>query len=155
MPGRFRALEMTMQNTKSIELSQTRGGKWMLRLPEGKSYKQRRMIGQSIGDELHVSRDPDRHFFNRYQGFGFSYDLLSRVPYEILVLHLNANSLFITKRKALKRGKFLNFKKRRLERQIFLSPNDFYQTRTEAMEWDAANPERKYEQENKQMSLFA
>ncbi len=144
-----------MQDTQAVRLSQTPGGKWMLQLPEGKNYKQRRMIGQSIGDELHVSRDPDRHFFYRYNGYGFSYDLLSRVPYQILVLHLHANKLYISKRKALKTGRFLNFKKRRLERQLFLSPDEFYPDRQSAEKWDLENPERKKHETDIQGELFA
>lgn len=141
-----------------VRLEQKPGGKIFLHLPEGKSYKQRRMIGELRGNELHVSRDPDRHFFYRYGGYGFSYDLLSRVPYSVLVLHLNTNKIYITKRKALKYGKFLNFKKRRLERQIFLSPNDFNQDRVSAEKWDVENPEQRNKDVNQsddiQGSLF-
>jgi hypothetical protein len=144
-----------MEDNNAVRLSQTPGGKIFLHLPEGKSYKQKRMIGQIEGDTLHVSRDPDRHFFYRYQGYGFSYDLLSRVPYQILCLNLNSNTIFISKRKALQRGKFLNFKKRRLERQLFLSPDDFYATRSEAEAWERDNPERKSERpDHTQGELF-
>lgn len=144
-----------MQNTHSAHLTQT-GSKIFLTLP-GKNYKSKRMIGQIKGDELHVERDPARHYFYRYNGYGFSYDLLSRVPYTVLCLHLNANRLYISKRKALAVGKFLNFQKRRLERQLFLSPSEFYQSRSDAEVWDAEHPEPKPEtkqNENLQTELF-
>ena len=141
-----------MQNNTSATLTQTSGGKIYLHLPN-KNYKSRRMIGEIKNDILHVSRDPDRHFFYRYQGYGFSY-LLSRVPFKILCLHLNTRKLFITKRKALAVGRFLNFQKRRLERQLFVSPNEFYTSRAEAEAWDAEHPEPKPESDNPQTELF-
>ena len=109
-----------MQNNTSATLTQSPGGKIFLSLP-GKSYKSRRMIGQLDGDTLHVDRDPDRHLFRKFNSFGFAHELIKRTPFRVLAVHLPFGEiLYTTKKLLLERGRFLNFKSNRLEKQIFL-----------------------------------
>ena len=122
-----------MQNTHSAHLTQTSGGKIFQTLP-GKNYKPRRLIGELRSDELHVDRDPEKHFMRAVQGYGFSYDLIKRTDFKILVVHLPYDTLYTTKKYLLKHGRFLNFQKNKLEKQIFLPVCEFGLER--ARQWE-------------------
>ncbi|MBA4312672.1 MAG: hypothetical protein C0417_08580 [Chlorobiaceae bacterium] len=106
-------------------LTVTRSGKVLLTLPN-KEYKSRRHIGDVIENTLHVKRDPTRHFFNRFNGYGFCYELMRDGSFERVVVHLPFGKTLVTTRKhILAKGKILNFQKNKLEKQIYLSLDDY------------------------------
>lgn len=101
-------------------------GQIFLRLP-GKSYKSQRRIGWLAGDTLFVERDPRTHLFRAGGGsYGFCFELVSRTAYKILCVNLPfSQRLVTTKNYLLAHGSFLNFQRKRLEKQIFLKVSEF------------------------------
>lgn len=110
-----------MQNS---QISVSSSGKVYLNLPN-KEYKSRRHIGDVIENTLHVKRDPTKHFFHRFNGYGFCYELMRDGSFERVVVHLPfGQSLVTTRKHILLKGKILNFQKNKLEKQIYLSLDD-------------------------------
>lgn len=102
-----------------------RDGRVMLTLA-GKDYKARRHIGDIVGDTLHVQRDPAKHFFRQFNGYGFSYELMRDGSFERVIVHLPfGETLETTRTHILAKGRMLNFARNKLERQIFLSLDEF------------------------------
>ncbi len=107
------------------ELSITKEGRIFLRLP-GKSYKAERCIGRMEGDTLVVERDPERHLFRSSNSYGFNFELIRRGKFKILCVLLPfGERMYTTKDFLLAHGKFLNFQRNQLEKQIFLRLEDF------------------------------
>ncbi len=134
---------MQLQNNTAAALSQDQTGRIYLELP-GNAYKSRRCIGKIEGDTLHCFRDCQKHFFRKLRGYGFSYDLLNKAKYDVLALTITdgldtEGTIYISRIKALQRLQILNFKKRGLERQGFLTLDEFYTSRDEALAWDNEN----------------
>lgn len=128
----------------------TRSGKVFLTLPN-KEYKSRRHIGDIAGDTLHVKRDPSKHFFHQFNGYGFSYELMRDGSFEKVIVHLPFSQILVTTRKhILVKGKILNFQKNKLEKQIYLSVDDFGMEK--AKESEKSNTQ--YKPENNQLSMF-
>ena len=111
-----------MQNS---QISVSPSGKVFLNLPN-KEYKSCRHIGDILENTLHVRRDPSKHFFNLFGGYGFCYQLMRDGSFERVVVHLPFGQTLVTTRKhILLKGKILNFQKNKLEKQIYLSLDDY------------------------------
>ncbi|MDI6766032.1 MAG: hypothetical protein QME52_04325 [Bacteroidota bacterium] len=132
------------------QISVPPSGKVFLTLPN-KEYKSCRHIGDILENTLHVKRDPSKHFFYRFNGYGFSYELIRDGSFERVVVHLPFGQTLVTTRKhVLAKGKILNFQKNKLEKQIYLSLDDFGIEKIN--ESEKLDPQHKFE--NNQLSMF-
>ena len=110
---------------QKCQISISSSGRVFLNLP-GKQYKPHRHIGDILGDTLYVNRDPSKHFFRQFKGFGFSYELMRYGRFKWIIVHLPSFQQLVTSRlHVLKNGKILNFKRNDLERQIYLPLDEF------------------------------
>jgi hypothetical protein len=111
---------------QSSQISVSPIGKIFLTLP-GKSYKAHRCLGQIIGNEFHCERNPERHLFQQFGGsYGFNFELMRDGTFKFVIVQLPFGGQLITTRlHILENGRFLNFKRNQLERQIFLPVIEF------------------------------
>jgi hypothetical protein len=88
--------------------------------------KKRISLGKLNSDdkEIEIERDYNRHLLKKANSYGFNYGLLSKAKLFNKIRLTDDNGIYlIPVREALAIGKFLHFKQKGFERQIFLDYN--------------------------------
>ncbi len=84
-----------------------------------------RFIGKVSGDTYSKKVNPDLHKFNKNNSIGFNYELIDEGSFRFVQIEYGKQILNTTRLYILHFGKVSRFYKQGLDKQIFLSVDDF------------------------------
>ena len=109
------------------------GQKVFLILPE-KKYKAKRFIGYIHNSVFYCQRNKNKNQIYRHSNtINFNYKLINEGSFDLICVTVNFEELWTSRLRILKSGKFINYSKNYLDKQIGLQLSEFKHSRSEAL----------------------